>query len=251
MDRLLAGQGAHADFDAAVAGFPEKLQGTRPPGAPHSAWELLEHLRLAQLDMLEFSRNPKHVSAAWPEGYWPKGPEPANAAAWDQSVKSFQHRPQRHAETGFGSEIRPFYPFTHGDGQTLLREALQLADHNAYHVGELIFLRRLLGAWKCEMSRGKRHGHARYAGYRVCRNLREGLRRPGANITSRELIDYLRELNDDDCARQRETSDLSVIVGIAARCDYKSELINLAGARLSHTPPVQLGPAGSACALPS
>ncbi len=91
VDRLLAGQGAHADFDAAVAGFPEKLRGTRPPGAPHSAWELLEHLRLAQFDMLEFSRNPKHVSPEWPEGYWPKSPEPENAAAWDQSVKSFQH----------------------------------------------------------------------------------------------------------------------------------------------------------------
>ncbi len=148
VDRLLAGQGAHADFDAAVAGFPEKLQGTRPPGAPHSAWELLEHLRLAQLDMLEFSRNPKHVSAAWPEGYWPKGPEPQNAAAWDHSIKSFQHDLSAMRKLVSDPKSDLFTPFAHGDGQTLLREALQLADHNAYHVGELIFLRRLLGAWK-------------------------------------------------------------------------------------------------------
>ena len=148
VDRLLAGQGAHADFDAAVAGFPDKLRGTRPPGVPHSAWELLEHLRLAQADMLEFSRNPKHASPDWPEGYWPKSPEPENAAAWDHSVKSFQHDLGAMRKLVSDPKSDLFTPFAHGDGQTLLREALQLADHNAYHVGELIFLRRLLGAWK-------------------------------------------------------------------------------------------------------
>jgi hypothetical protein len=148
VDRLLAGHGAHADFEAAVAGFPEKLRGTIPPGAPHSAWELLEHLRIAQLDMLEFSRNPKHVSPEWPEGYWPKSPEPQSAAAWDHSVKSFQNDLNAMRKLVSDPKSDLFFALAHGDGQTLLREALQLADHNAYHIGELIFLRRLLGAWK-------------------------------------------------------------------------------------------------------
>lgn len=91
LDRLLAGEGAHSDFDAAVADFPPKLRGARPQGSPHSAWELLEHLRIAQWDMLEFSRDPKHVSPHWPAGYWPKNSEPESAAAWEHSVKSFQH----------------------------------------------------------------------------------------------------------------------------------------------------------------
>lgn len=148
IDRLLSGRGAHADFYAAVAGFPVKLRGVKPEGAPHSAWELLEHLRIAQWDMLEFSRDAKHVSPEWPSGYWPESAEPESAAAWDQSVKSFQRDLKAMRELVADSKSDLFTPFPHGDGQTLLREALQLADHNAYHVGELIFLRRLLGAWK-------------------------------------------------------------------------------------------------------
>jgi hypothetical protein len=148
LDRLLAGKGAHADFGAAVADFPPKLHGVKPEGAPHSAWELLEHLRIAQWDMLEFSRDAKHVSPDWPAGYWPKSPVPDNAAAWDQSVKSFERdlAAMRKLVADPGSDL--FTPFAHGEGQNLLREAMQVADHNAYHVGELIFLRRLLGAWK-------------------------------------------------------------------------------------------------------
>jgi hypothetical protein len=148
LDRLLTGKGAHADFDAAVADFPLKLRGVRPQGAPHSAWELLEHLRIAQWDMLEFSRDPKHVSPAWPAGYWPKNPEPESGAAWDKTVKTFQRDLAAMRKLVLDSKSDLFTPFAHGDGQTLLREAMQLADHNAYHVGELIFLRRLLGAWK-------------------------------------------------------------------------------------------------------
>jgi hypothetical protein len=98
--------------------------------------------------MLEFSRNPKHVSPEWPEGYWPKKAEPENAAAWDHSVKSFQHDLSAMRKLVSDPKSDLFTPLAHGDGQTLLREALQVADHNAYHVGELIFLRRLLGAWK-------------------------------------------------------------------------------------------------------
>jgi len=148
VDRILSGQGAHADFDAAVAGLPPKLRGVKPEGAPHTAWELLEHLRIAQWDMLEFSRNAKHASPEWPEGYWPKVPEPQSNAAWDRSVKSFQRDLQAMRDLVSDPKSDLFTPLAHGDGQTLLREALQLADHNAYHVGELIFLRRVLGAWK-------------------------------------------------------------------------------------------------------
>ena len=146
--KLLEGRGAHADFDQAVANFPATLRGVRPQGAPHSAWELIEHLRIAQWDMLEFSRDPKHVSPDWPAGYWPVLPEPENAAAWDHSVEAFHRDLKAMRELIANPSSDLFQPFAHGDGQTLLREAIQLADHNAYHVGELILLRRVLGAWK-------------------------------------------------------------------------------------------------------
>jgi DinB superfamily len=148
LDKLLSGRGAHADFDAAVASFPAELYGTKPTGAPHSAWELLEHLRLAQSDMLEFSRDPKHISPEWPAGYWPKSPAPPNEAEWDRSVKAFRRDLKAMRELVADAKSDLFSPFKHGEGQTLLREAMQVADHNAYHVGELIFLRRLLGAWE-------------------------------------------------------------------------------------------------------
>ena len=149
LDRLLAGKGAHADFEAAVADFPAKLRGVKPEGAPsHTAWELLEHLRIAQWDMLEFSRDPKHVSPAWPAGYWPESPEPGTAAHWEKSVEAFQRDLAAMRKLVSDPKTDLFTPFAHGEGQTLLREAIQMADHNAYHVGELIYLRRLLGAWK-------------------------------------------------------------------------------------------------------
>jgi hypothetical protein len=147
LDRLLSGQGAHVDFDKAIAGLPNDLRGAKPHGTPHSAWQLLEHLRIAQWDMLEFSRDPKHVSPEWPEGYWPKNAEPPSEAAWNHSIKSFQEdlAAMRKLVADPSSDL--YTPFPHGEGQTLLREALQLADHNAYHVGELVFLRKLLGVW--------------------------------------------------------------------------------------------------------
>jgi hypothetical protein len=148
VDRLLSGKGAHADFAAAVEGLPPKLRGAKPQGAPHSAWELLEHLRIAQWDMLEFSRDPKHVSPGWPDGYWPKSAEPDSATAWKHSVKSFQRDLKAMRDLVSDPKSDLFTPLPHGKGQTLLREALQMADHNAYHVGELVFLRRVLGAWK-------------------------------------------------------------------------------------------------------
>jgi hypothetical protein len=148
LDRLLSGKGAHVDFDTAVADFPLKLRGVRPEGAAHSAWETLEHLRIAQWDMLEFSRDAKHVSPEWPSGYWPEKAEPTNAGAWDESVKAFQRDLAALRKLVADPKTDLFTPLAHGEGQTLLREAMQVADHNAYHVGELVLLRRILGAWK-------------------------------------------------------------------------------------------------------
>jgi hypothetical protein len=148
LDRLLSGKGAHADFDAAVADFPAKLRGVRPEGSPHSAWELLEHIRIAQWDMLEFSRDPKHESPKWPEGYWPKSAAPDSADQWEKSVKVVKRDLAAMRKLVGDEEADLFKPFAHREGQTLVREALQMADHNAYHVGELVLLRRLLGCWK-------------------------------------------------------------------------------------------------------
>jgi hypothetical protein len=145
LDRLLAGHGAHVDFEAAVADFPANLRTVRPEGSPHSAWDLLEHLRIAQWDMLEFCRNPKHVSPEWPDGYWP---DPSAPPQWNKSVQAFRKDLEEMRKLVGDPKSDLFTAFAHGDGQTLLREALQLADHNAYHIGELVFLRRLLGAWK-------------------------------------------------------------------------------------------------------
>ena len=144
---LLRGGSAHIDFDTAIAGIPPKLRGARPPGIPHTPWRLLEHLRIAQWDILEFSRNPRHVSPDFPGGYWPKGDAPSDAGAWAQSVKSFR-RDLKEMEALVGSPSTDLFArIPHGDGQTLLREALLVADHNAYHLGELVVVRRLLGAW--------------------------------------------------------------------------------------------------------
>ena len=138
---------AHATFDAAVRDLPPELRGKKARGAPHTAWQLLEHMRIAQWDILEFSRNPKHVSPVWPDGYWPPTPAPRDDAAWDKSVRRF--RADRKAMQKLVSDpaVDLLKPFPYGEGQTLLREALLVADHNAYHIGQLVTLRRLLGAW--------------------------------------------------------------------------------------------------------
>jgi hypothetical protein len=145
---LLEGGHAHITFDAAVKNWPAKLRGIRPKGAAHSAWEILEHLRLAQWDILEFTRNPKHVSPEWPSGYWPKSPAPPSAKAWDKTIQSFRADLRSMIKLVQNKKTDLFAPLPHGSGQTVLREALLLADHNAYHLGELLLLRRLLGAWK-------------------------------------------------------------------------------------------------------
>jgi hypothetical protein len=144
---LLRGGGAHLDFEAAVADLPPKLRGAKLPGLPHTPWRLVEHMRIAQWDILEFSRNPKHVSPVFPAGYWPKGDAPPDDSAWDRSVESFRTNLKAMQELVDDPATDLFAPIPHGDGQTVLREALLVADHNAYHLGQLVTVRRLLGAW--------------------------------------------------------------------------------------------------------
>jgi hypothetical protein len=144
---LLKGGSAHARFDEVIDGIPAKLRGRKPAGMPHSPWMLLEHLRLAQRDILEFSRNPKHVSPDWPQGYWPGTDVSPGAGAWTSSVRAFRQdlKAMQSLVTNPKTDLYARIPW--GDGQTILREALLLADHNAYHLAQLVDLRRLLGAW--------------------------------------------------------------------------------------------------------
>jgi len=145
---LLKGEGAHATFDEVVKDLPAKLRGAKPAGQPHTPWRLLEHMRIAQWDILDFSRNPKYKSVEWPQAYWPKDDAPPSAAAWDKSVRSFHADLKAMLDLVKDPKTDLYARIPWGDGQTLLREALLLADHNAYHLGELLMLRRLLGAWK-------------------------------------------------------------------------------------------------------
>ena len=144
---LLDGGHAYATFDKIVADFPAKLRGEIPKGLPHSGWMLLEHLRLTQWDIPEFSRNPKYVAARWPDDYWPKSPSPSSAAAWDKSVKSFKNDLSAMKKLITDPKTDLFARIPWGDGQTILREALLIADHNAHHLGQLIDVRRLLKIW--------------------------------------------------------------------------------------------------------
>jgi hypothetical protein len=145
---LLDGGGAHARFNDAVKDFSEDLRGIKPQGMPHSAWMLLEHLRIAQRDILEFSRNPKYKAPKWPEGYWPKAASPSSAAAWIKSIQQFRKDLKAMQDLVANPKTDVYARIPWGDGQTILREALLLADHNAYHIGQLIDVRRLLGDWK-------------------------------------------------------------------------------------------------------
>ena len=145
---LLGGGSAHLDFDAVMAGWPAKLRASKPKGLPHTAWQLLEHMRIAQWDILEFSRNPKHVSPEWPAGFWPATDAPPSPAAWNRSIGTFQADLKAMMSLVKSPRRDLFARIPHGEGQTILREALLVADHNAYHLGELVYLRRALGAWR-------------------------------------------------------------------------------------------------------
>jgi hypothetical protein len=145
--KLLAWEDAHVGFDAAVAGVPSKLRGTRPEGLPYSPWQLLEHLRLTQYDILEFCRNPSYHERRWPDDYWPSSVGPPSDAAWEESIRGFQRDRMGLQRMAQDAAIELEAQIPHGSGQTYLRELLLAVDHAAYHVGELVVVRRLLGIW--------------------------------------------------------------------------------------------------------
>jgi hypothetical protein len=148
VELLQAGQ-AHVSFDDAVKDFPADLRSAVPDKLPYSAWQLLEHLRIAQRDILDFSAPPTggYHPIAWPDGYWPKSPQPPSAHAWDQSIAAIHADLKTFIALIENPKSDLYKPFRWGEGQNLLREALLIADHNSYHLGELIVLRRLLGCW--------------------------------------------------------------------------------------------------------
>jgi uncharacterized damage-inducible protein DinB len=147
LEQLLTGGHAHATFDDAVEGLPAELRGKIPEGLPYSIWQLVEHIRITQWDILEFSRNPKHESPSWPEGYWPEETAPASDAVWKKCLTQIKSDLQEFIDLLKDPNVDLYAPFPHGDGQHLLREAMLIADHTSYHTGEIIVLRRLLGAW--------------------------------------------------------------------------------------------------------
>lgn len=147
VSRQLSWSSAHQDAASILADVPEDVRGAAPAGLPYTPWQLLEHLRRAQHDILEFCRDPDYTAPTWPDDYWPDGPAPPSADAWNESVGRFLddlHAMQTLVED---PALDLFAAIPHGDGQTYLREALLAADHNAYHLGEFVVLRRLLGAW--------------------------------------------------------------------------------------------------------
>ena len=144
---LLKGRSAHSGFEDAIEGLPVKLRGARIRGLPYTPWQLLEHRRIAQWDILEFSRDARHVSPPWPDGYWPKEGAPADGKAWDKSVASFRRDLAAMQKRVLNPKIDLMARIPHGKGQTIVREAMLVADHNSYHLGQLILMRRLLGTW--------------------------------------------------------------------------------------------------------
>jgi hypothetical protein len=146
---LLKGGNAHAGFDEVTKDFPAEKRGVKPAGLPYSAWQLLEHIRIAQHDILRFSKNydGQYESPKWPEGYWPKSPDPPNEKAWSETIRQIKADQKEFEELLADPQSSLEQPFPWGEGQNLLREALLIADHNAYHLGEIVAVRRILGIW--------------------------------------------------------------------------------------------------------
>jgi hypothetical protein len=145
---LLKMKGAHMAFDDAVADFPENLINTLPPNVPYTPWHLVEHLRITQWDILDYTRNSQYTSIEWPKDYWPARDTKADMAMWNQSIEQFRRDLKAMQELVANPDTDLFTPIPHGyGGHTVLREALILADHNAYHVGELAILRQVMNAW--------------------------------------------------------------------------------------------------------
>jgi hypothetical protein len=145
LTKLLLGGNAHASFQDAIKGLNHRLRGVKPDNMPYSIWQLVDHIRIAQWDMLQFSKDANHKSPNWPDEYWPKETEPADDA-WNGSIEQIESDLDEFIELLEHSNI--YQPLEHGDGQTILSEALQIADHNSYHIGEIVAVRRVLGDWK-------------------------------------------------------------------------------------------------------
>jgi hypothetical protein len=148
LSRLLEWTEAHVGFDAAVEGIPAASRGVKPEGLPYTPWQILEHLRRTQHDILDFCRNPDYKELKWPDDYWPDSPEPSSAKAWDESIALFRRDRTALQQLAADPDVDLTATIPHGTGQTYLRELLLVADHSAYHVGQLIIVRRLLGNWK-------------------------------------------------------------------------------------------------------
>jgi DinB family protein len=146
--RLLAWEDAHVGFDAAVADIPVEFRAERPSGLPYSPWQLVEHLRRTQHDILEFCRNPKYEEPAWPDDYWPASETPPSPAAWNDSIRQFREDRAALQKLAADPDVDLTARIPHGSGQSYLRELVLAADHAAYHIGELVVVRRLLGIWK-------------------------------------------------------------------------------------------------------
>jgi hypothetical protein len=144
LTNLLTKAEAHVDLESELKNFPRQLCGRKPPGAPYTPWQLLEHIRIAQWDILEFSKDARHTSPKWPEGYWPQTEAPPNDKAWDKSVKQVLADLEAMGDLVGDASRDLLAKIPHSDGQTLLREALLVADHNAYHLGQIVLLRRIL-----------------------------------------------------------------------------------------------------------
>ena len=144
---VLAWKDAHVDFETAVAGIPSKDRGVQPAGLPYSAWQLIEHLRIAQHDILDFCVNADYQEMKWPDDYWPASPLPPSDAAWDASIRQYRDDRAALERMALDTSLDLFARIPHGSGQTYLRELLLVADHGAYHVGQLVLVRRLLGNW--------------------------------------------------------------------------------------------------------
>jgi uncharacterized damage-inducible protein DinB len=147
LSRLLAWRDAHAAFDAAVRGLSPRLRGVVPEGGAHSAWQLLEHIRIAQADILEFCVSRRYQEKTWPDEYWPKSPTPPRRASWGRSIAAYRRDRRALQRLAMNRTIDLFAPVPNGSGQTYLREILLVADHTAYHVGQMVAVRKQLGAW--------------------------------------------------------------------------------------------------------
>lgn len=146
--RLLDWEDARVGFDKAVADVPAHMRGTAPPGLPHSLWQLVEHIRIAQWDILDFCRDPDYKEMTWPDDYWPRSPEPPSPMAWDESIARVRANRATLQQMAADTSLDLTAPIPHGSGQTVLRELLLVADHTAYHVGQIVLVRQLLGIWK-------------------------------------------------------------------------------------------------------